>query len=592
MQEIYPVIISMNINLTSSTNLTLFKLTPKYESIGSMIIIDYGDGVISKKTITLPDYLSFSHSYSSNRKYTVRILGHCNFSSGVIYSEAPIDFLFINTKNFSSIFIGKDPNTLYIGDQLKIYNIKEIYAPNCPFFINIAPGITCTMPSGNEKFLDSNEANDTTFYAEKLAHSLDFQYSYTGNKNFPDIELYNSSKTINVTNNKIISEHILSNSPVFENSSYHPGFSVSHTDTSITLTANNSITNSQYIGQTEPTEYPGSLKSFLKIIYTDGTYDVLSIYMYGVGQYYPAPCFLAGTKITLADGSQKPVEDIKYDDLLLVYDFRTGKIHKQFPFFLKQEHLCKSYLKFSLENGEEFNLVGEHGIYDVKNKKLEWITTKNYKNFDFSNNFEVWNLDENGSLVPLKIVSVERIYEEKPFYSLITSGTKTCFTNGILTCGDKFWNDHGEITDEDKFNMSKFEFMKAHPELQYSYDRFVNEFGEISKAVYYGGIYDYTIGAILLANMEVPEEKHALDNIRDGVMNFWADAKPFEKSGDNTDIYYIGFQYKDGHIEIEEHPVGDGIMLPETETGWYNVCDTEVYKKQLVVNTSTVLEEI
>lgn len=36
-------------------------------------------------------------------------------------------------------------------------------------------------------------------------------------------------------------------------------------------------------------------------------------------------CFAEGTMITLADGTQKPIEQITHSDELLAWDFNTGK---------------------------------------------------------------------------------------------------------------------------------------------------------------------------------------------------------------------------------------------------------------------------
>ncbi len=48
--------------------------------------------------------------------------------------------------------------------------------------------------------------------------------------------------------------------------------------------------------------------------------------------YYVAPCacsggcFVAGTKITMADGTEKPIEAIRVGDMILAYDEKTGEL--------------------------------------------------------------------------------------------------------------------------------------------------------------------------------------------------------------------------------------------------------------------------
>lgn len=49
-----------------------------------------------------------------------------------------------------------------------------------------------------------------------------------------------------------------------------------------------------------------------------------------------SPCLLKGTKITLADRSEKNIEDLTYDDELLVWNFDEGKLDKAKTAWLKK----------------------------------------------------------------------------------------------------------------------------------------------------------------------------------------------------------------------------------------------------------------
>ena len=48
-------------------------------------------------------------------------------------------------------------------------------------------------------------------------------------------------------------------------------------------------------------------------------------------------CLIEGTKVLLADGIFKNVEDIKYDDLLLVWNYETGSVTKEYPIWIEKE---------------------------------------------------------------------------------------------------------------------------------------------------------------------------------------------------------------------------------------------------------------
>ena len=50
-------------------------------------------------------------------------------------------------------------------------------------------------------------------------------------------------------------------------------------------------------------------------------------------------CLIKGTKILLADGKYKNIEDIRYDDLLMVWNYETGKLTKEYPIWMEKENV-------------------------------------------------------------------------------------------------------------------------------------------------------------------------------------------------------------------------------------------------------------
>ena len=63
--------------------------------------------------------------------------------------------------------------------------------------------------------------------------------------------------------------------------------------------------------------YPGKAK--VKITFEDGTTDTDEFFVYA-----HTACLAEGTEITLADRTTKKIEDITYEDELLVWDFDNG----------------------------------------------------------------------------------------------------------------------------------------------------------------------------------------------------------------------------------------------------------------------------
>jgi type II secretory pathway pseudopilin PulG len=99
------------------------------------------------------------------------------------------------------------------------------------------------------------------------------------------------------------------------------------------------------------------------------------------------PCFLAGTAISMADGSTKMIEDIKIGDVVLAFDRETGKlmpdavkeveVHRTDKYLIINRHLKVTPNHPFYVNGKTIP-IGEMKIGDVllaKNGKIEKISS-------------------------------------------------------------------------------------------------------------------------------------------------------------------------------------------------------------------------
>ena len=138
------------------------------------------------------------------------------------------------------------------------------------------------------------------------------------------------------------------------------------------------------------------------------------------------PCYLRGTLITLADGSTKVVEEISYEDELLVWDFDNGCFASAKPLWIKQAQMTKRYYRFKFDDGTEIGLVGQNGkchrLFNVE--KQEFISGT-----DFHVGEHTFNVK--GEVV--KLVGIEIVEQEVEFYNIVTDFHMNCFTNGLLT---------------------------------------------------------------------------------------------------------------------------------------------------------------
>lgn len=142
-------------------------------------------------------------------------------------------------------------------------------------------------------------------------------------------------------------------------------------------------------------------------------------------------CLIEGTQITLADGSTKAVENITYDDELLVWNFYAGRFDKAKPTWIKVAEVAPRYNLVKFSNGSEVGFVGaggEKGYHRIFNKEAGAFTyTGNFK--ETPNGTTTFAQDGTFPTV----VSQEVVEKEVKFYNVITDKHYNLFANGILT---------------------------------------------------------------------------------------------------------------------------------------------------------------
>lgn len=149
------------------------------------------------------------------------------------------------------------------------------------------------------------------------------------------------------------------------------------------------------------------------------------------------PCIIEGTQITLADGSTKAIEDIDYDDELLVWNFYAGRFDTAKPKWIKVEQTTPRYCLVKFSNGAEVGFVGpgEHtrqsdggrGYHRIFNKEAGAFTYVGTE--DTPNGTTTFAQDETFPTV----ISQEVVEKEVKFYNVITDLHYNLFANGILT---------------------------------------------------------------------------------------------------------------------------------------------------------------
>lgn len=133
-----------------------------------------------------------------------------------------------------------------------------------------------------------------------------------------------------------------------------------------------------------------------------------------------ATCIVAGTLITLADGTQKKVEDLVIGDQLIVFNHETGK-YDVAPLLVNvhanEEISYYNVINLYFDNGNVLRIVAEHGLFDKDLNKYVYITEDNAH--DYIGHRFVSTTYENGEYVNTftKLVKCEITYEYIKVYN-------------------------------------------------------------------------------------------------------------------------------------------------------------------------------
>ncbi len=140
---------------------------------------------------------------------------------------------------------------------------------------------------------------------------------------------------------------------------------------------------------------------------------------YGSNKYFTtSACFLAGTKITMADGSYRNIENIKPGDMIKSFDEETGenKNSRVAKVFYHQEEYANYY--YLLINGK-IRVTPNHPMY-VNNL---WTN---------SDKIEIGDSLQDIKGLKIQVFSIEKIFEKVPTYNLEVENYHTYYAEEIL----------------------------------------------------------------------------------------------------------------------------------------------------------------
>ena len=205
------------------------------------------------------------------------------------------------------------------------------------------------------------------------------------------------------------------------NNSYEGTLSVNASSGSYSLPGSITIT----MGGTEltsGTDYTYNSSSG-KVVITKVTGDIA---ISGSASWY---CLIKGTKVRLANGDYKNIEDIWYDDLLAVYNHETGGITYEYPIWIEKETKVNSYQKTTFSDGTVLKTFGDHGVFSMDS--LKYVSVSNKDEFDIGT--KVAKILDDGTIDTVHVTKIEFIDEKTSYYNVSSTRFHNIIAEDLLT---------------------------------------------------------------------------------------------------------------------------------------------------------------
>ena len=153
-------------------------------------------------------------------------------------------------------------------------------------------------------------------------------------------------------------------------------------------------------------------------------------------------CVTPDTLITLADGTQKEIQHLALGDMVLAWNFYTGK-YEVMPVSLLQAHSTgiQNVLHLYFEDGTELKILGEHGVFDADLNTFVFIDEYDVENY-IGHSFVKQDGD---SFTTVKLVDYEVTTEYTTAYTILSMDHYNVLAEGMFTVtpahvGDNFFN--------------------------------------------------------------------------------------------------------------------------------------------------------
>lgn len=286
-------------------------------------------------------------------------------------------------------------------------------------------------------------------------------------------------------------------------------------------------------------------------------------------------CLIEGTRVLLSNGEYKNIEDIGYDDLLVVYNHETGEFTYEYPIWIESGNVTDSYLVINFSDGTSLRTVGSHTVFSVD--KNRYVDVTNRDDFDVGSRvLKVDNDKDDYSFMVVSVTSIETKYERAQYYDVVSTRYYNIIADDVLTNDGRvglvnfyefkenaLWSDrckedivYSDYIDYDR-DMSFVPYYLYHG-LRAWDGAFIVKYNYMSKEEFLG------VFSNLLLNS---------DMMRYPITDFDGDRVWMVTTSDDVVINKSDYLYKEGSKYVLKEPlVKDGFAY------WYNASDGKRYR--------------
>lgn len=150
-------------------------------------------------------------------------------------------------------------------------------------------------------------------------------------------------------------------------------------------------------------------------------------------KYKDDTCLAPGTLITMADGTTKPVEEVKDGDDLLVWDMVRGTFdHAPVLFVEHNEESEKEVIRLDFSDNTEIEFIFEHGFFDINANKYVYLHNLEEAKACVGHHFLKYDPDTKEH-IEVKVIKASAEKRITTTHSPCTTRHLCLYANGILT---------------------------------------------------------------------------------------------------------------------------------------------------------------